>query len=99
MVKHKKAMRKMFDKFCNVRACTCWFDSFKKLSWGHCCKNHDDAYINNKNHDKTKWQVDREFFNCVDKSTCKIWASVMWLGQNLFSWKAWKMYKTKEDKL
>ena len=78
---------------CNKNNCTCWFDSFKQYNWGECCKQHDSSYIFNKLSDKTKWQVDKEFFSCIRNKTNIVWASIMWLGQNIGSWYHWRKYK------
>ena len=86
-------MIKWFQANCNKNACTCWFDSFKKWDWKECCIKHDYMYINNKLHNRTKWEVDKELFKCVRKKTCLLFASVMWLGNATFSWVAWNMYK------
>lgn len=92
-------MKRLIDWFkthCNKNKCTCWFDSFKKWDWGDCCEAHDIAYQNNTIHNKTKWQVDKDLFNCIRKETCWLWAAIIWSGNKLFSWKAWRMYKNKE---
>ena len=86
-------MIKWFQANCNKNACTCWFDSFKKWDWKECCIYHDNAYANNRLHTRTKWQVDKELFNCVRKKTCWLFALIMWIGNFTFSWVAWKMYK------
>jgi hypothetical protein len=83
----------LFNRKCNKNHCTCWFDKFKKWDWAECCKKHDAQYINRKYHTKTKWQVDKEFYYCISSKTCKLYGAIMWLGQNLFSWYYWRMYK------
>ena len=84
---------KWFKDNCNKNKCTCWFDRYKEWDWTRCCQIHDIAYQNNSVHNKTKWQVDKDLFNCVRKETCWLFAAIMWLGNKTFSWKAWKLYK------
>lgn len=86
-------MIKWFKANCNDNACTCWFDSYKRWNWKECCNHHDNAYLNNKYHTRTKWEIDKALFQCVRKKTNWIWAGIMWLGNFTFSWVAWRMYK------
>ena len=82
-----------FTDKCNRNACTCWFDRFKEWDWSECCERHDNDYTNRNSHNKSKWKIDNELFECVREKTNFIFACIMWIGNKSFSWYAWRMYK------
>jgi len=90
-------MRTWFIKLINKNDCTCFFDSFKKWSWGECCREHDLAYMLRTDKD-SKLEVDGKLFACVRKKTFWLWASIMYIGNFTFSWIAWYFMYNKKDK-
>jgi hypothetical protein len=73
--------------------CTMWFDGWFGKCWSGCCKAHDWHYMNQDKHNKTKWQVDNELFDCVRISGGLFMACIMWIGNKTFSWHYWNKLK------
>lgn len=83
-------LRERFDKYCNQKACTCWFDSLFKKDWSSCCKEHDLDIEYRRT--QSSFEADVKLFKCVWK-VCKPMAVVMFIGVVPMSWVAWKYYK------
>lgn len=77
-----------FNRKCNIKKCTCWFDG----SWGDCCCEHDKDIIEART--KTAHEADWKLFKCVWNKN-KIMAVIMFIGVKPISFIAWHLYRKK----